>query len=1025
MQASSPPCFPVVQSVAAVLFLLLPVTAAALPPEIRPHHLLEQRWGVDQGMPQTTAQTITQSHDGMLWIGTQDGLVRFDGIDFQIFNQDEHPGLAHPYINSLAEDADGRIWVGTEQGVSLVEAGRVRHIRPATEVDPGPIREVTHDPGRDAIWAAADNGLFRIDLTNGITMSRHQGIDSPQFTVAVAPSGRVFAGGRGEIWTIDRNESHRHELDATEATLEVRQLTVHEGQLWQGMASGLRVAPTDSPTEWTDRFLGTREVEALLFDSDGNLWVTTVSGLFRKRPGSQEPDSVVTDSISETAWLRDLHEDRSGNLWIGTHGQGVVRLSVSAFQRYGARDGLVDSIIWSFYQTPDGEVWAGSSEDGAFRMTEEGRFEQPIPPEALPHSMTMGFLLDDENRFWVSTRGGVAWFDGDDLSPLPVPDGFPDAGVFGITQDSEGRVWLASRDGLYWYRDGNITRLGPEDGLTQIRTRDVREGPDGDIWVATDTGLFRGGPEGMRAVAPDTAIPEYSASALYVLNNTLWAVMQGALVRFPDGQPQIYTEEHNLKTQIGSFLALDQEGNVWSTTHEGVLRIPLEQFLEFDRGERERFKPSIYGDLNDPIVAQCNGGHGQAGLFLPEEKVIWCPSLVGALRLDIKRVQQLPDAPTPVIGQVRAAGQGWARLGQAGGATLTLPPKARDLEIDFSGLYFRYPEGVRYRVKLGGYDEEWQDIGTRRTAFYTNLPPGNYRFLVHARNEAGVESDTPASVTLRLEPHYYQTVWFRGFALLGLLLLAYSVWRFSVRRLRRRRIALEKVVRKRTRQLHELNRQLEQASVTDPLTGLRNRRYLDNQLPHDVAQVDRAYTRESENPNRDITFLMIDLDHFKRINDECGHRVGDQILTQFAALVADQVRESDYVIRWGGEEFLVVARHSERAQAAACAERIMHRVRGMRFHTDQGEKTCSCSIGVTSYPAIPERPDALDWEDVIELADAANYIAKEEGRDRWVEIRVAPDAPEKGFMRRFREGAGSMAARGEIRIIREADGGGQ
>lgn len=1025
MRTRSLPCFPVLKSVAAILFLLFPVVAAALPPEIRTHHLLEQQWGVDQGLPQTTVQAIIQSHDGMLWIGTQDGLVRFDGIDFQIFSQDEYPGLAHPYINSLAEDGNGRVWVGTEQGVSLVEAGRIRHIQPATGMDPGPVREIAHDPNRNIIWAAADNGLFRIDLTNGITMSRHDGIDTPLFSVTVGPSGQVFAGGRGEIWTTGRNTSHRHALGPGDETLEVRDLTVRDEQLWQGMASGLRVAPVNTPTEWTERFLDTREVESLLFDSDDNLWVSTVSGLFRKRPDSRELISVVTDSISEAAWLRDLHEDRSGNLWVGTHGQGLVRFSVSAFRRYATRDGLVNNIVWSFYQTPGGEIWAGSSEDGAFRMTEDGRFEQPIPPDALPHSMTMGFLLDDQNRFWVATRGGIAWFDGDNLSPLPIPDGFPEAAVFGISQDSEGRVWLASRDGLYWYRDGNITRLGPDDGLTQVRTRDVREGPDGDIWVATDTGLFRGGPDGMEAIAPDTAIPDYSASALYVLNDTMWAVMQGALVRFPDGEPQIYTDQHNLKTQIGSFLALDEEGNVWSTTHEGVLRIPLEQFREFDRGERERFEPSIYGDQDDPIVAQCNGGHGQAGLFLPEQNTIWCPSLVGALRLDIERVQQLPEAPTPVIRQVRAAGRGWASLDQADGATLTLPPEARDLEIDFSGLYFRYPEGVRYRVRLAGYDEAWQDIGTRRTAFYTNLPPGNYRFLVHARNEAGVESDIPANVTLHLEPRYYQTVWFRGVALLGLLLLAYGVWRFSVRRLRRRRIALEKVVRKRTRQLHEVNRQLEQASVTDPLTGLRNRRYLDNQLPHDVAQVDRAYTRHSENPNRDITFLMIDLDHFKRINDDCGHRVGDQILTQFAELLAEQVRESDYVIRWGGEEFLVVARHSERAQAAACAQRIMNAVRGIRFATDQGEKTCSCSIGVTSYPAIPERPEALDWEDVIELADAANYIAKEEGRDRWVEIRISPDAPEKGFMRRFREGAESMAASGEIRILREADGDGR
>ncbi|WP_406672351.1 diguanylate cyclase [Natronospira sp.] len=994
-------------------FLLCPLItplAKALPLDIPAHHLEQQRWAVADGMPQTTGQTVIQSRSGAMWIGTQNGLSRFDGVEFENFMTEDHPGLRHGYINALLEDDSGRLWIGTERGLSIFVDGEFHSLD--AEQGTGPVRDIV-EANDQGVWLAADNGLYRATPDR---LVQHPDIDSSLFSLLRDDDARLYIGGRGHLWRLADGELEHFPSEHSE--LELRDMAIRGDKLLLGSSDGLWALPLAEPERWPGELLLAREVERLLVDQAGSLWAASVSGLYRYAPDAEQPQPIVTTSISEAEWLRDLTQDHEGNLWIGTQARGLVRLTAGPFQRFGERDGLIDDIIWAMFEDPEGHVWAGTNEYGAYRMRED-RFEQFASPEELPHAMTMGFLLDSQDRFWIATRGGVAWYDWPGLEPLPVPEELPTGGIFGITEDRDGRIWLATREGLYWWREGELQRIDESRGLSQQRTRDVLEDSQGRIWVATDTGVFRGDAEGVEPVAPESSLHEFSASALFELDGTVWAMLQGALARFPDDDYRLYPDGRGLRATVSSFMALDGDGHVWTTTHEGIQRIPLRQFDEVDRGERELFEATLFGRLGDPVPAQCNGGHGQAGLFQSVSNRFWCPSLEGALSLDLSRASTTPPAPLPRLRSLRSGGQIYP-LDFKQQASVKLPPEARDLEVDFSGLQFRHPRGVNYRYRLQGFDQDWQEVGERRTAFYTNLPPGEYRFELHARNERGVESTQAAELELYLSPRIHETQWFQLLVGLTLLLLAYLAWSYSVRRLRQRRMVLERMVRKRTRQLNELNTQLQEASVTDPLTGLRNRRYLNQQLPHDIAQVERAYTRSSDFANRDITFLMVDLDHFKRINDQHGHRAGDRILEGFAEILASQVRESDYVIRWGGEEFLVVARHSEREQAAACADRIIRAVRKHRFELDEGELQCSCSIGVACYPALPEAPDALAWEEVLEIADAANYIAKEEGRDRWVQIIPRDAAREVDFMQRFRQTAPTaMAASGDLDIRRE------
>jgi diguanylate cyclase (GGDEF)-like protein len=986
----------------------------ALPLDIPLHQLSESTWSAADGLPHSSGKSLLQARSGVLWVGTQSGLARFDGMEFEVFKSAAHPGLGHDYIRYLHEDQTGRIWIATNRGISLYENGEIRSLA-APGTSTGRVFSLVEEPDSNRLWLATQNGLFLADA-NGL--ERHPVIDQPVFSLALTGQGQLLVGSRGRIWQVIGEQVIEHVFPADESELVAFTLLIHDGELIQGLSTGggLRRAPVDDPTAWTDQALSDDYILSLLVDQAGSLWIATNSGLKRQRPGDTYPMAVRTRYLGDSDWVWQLMQDHEGNLWIG-YQSGIIRLSTSAFRRFDAMDGLVNGPVWSYFSDPEQNVWAGTDAHGAFRLSGH-RFEQILAPESLPHPTVNGFLIDRDHRFWLATMRGVAWFEWPELVPISVPAELPETSILGMTEGQDGRIWLAARPGLYWWLDGEIVRMGEAQGLTQSLTNDVLEDSQGQIWVATDSGVFRGDAEGFKAIGADVGLPEYTASALFEFEGQVWAVLGGPMVRFVGDQAILYAD-FGLGASMGSLLALDQDRYLWSATHEGIQRMPIDQFDEIDQGLRDRLDIETFGRLSDPIIAQCIGGQGQSGLFQVAENVLWCPTYTGALHLDLRQATVTPEAPLPRLRSLRSERQSYP-LDFVSSANLVLPPGSRDLEIGFTGLHLRHPEGVRYRYRLHGFDNTWQDSGRRRSAFYTNLPPGGYRFEVHARNPRGIESSRPAVLELYLSPRPHETMLARILLLIGLLGLLFAIWRYSVRQLRRRQLLLEMKVTERTRQLDEANRQLREASLTDPLTGLRNRRFLGEHLPQDIARVDRAWSGADPSRQVFLTFMMLDLDHFKRINDTHGHRVGDQVLQGFATLLVEQARESDYTVRLGGEEFLLVARHEQPEQILPHVERIIDAVRHHEVLIDGIRLGLRCSIGMASYPALPSQPKALDWESVLELADAATYLAKNEGRDRWLHIELSDQCQAADFMQRLRrDGVTALVASGELAIERE------
>jgi len=356
--------------------------------------------------------------------------------------------------------------------------------------------------------------------------------------------------------------------------------------------------------------------------------------------------------------------------------------------------------------------------------------------------------------------------------------------------------------------------------------------------------------------------------------------------------------------------------------------------------------------------------------------------------VDTRHVRQNDVVPKAVVEAVHF-GNVWH---ENSGEPIAVPARARDLAFRFSVLSFQNPRSVQLSYRLDGYDQDWQNVTDvmHREVNYTNLPPGDYTFEVRGSNNAGVWAEAPAAMVLSIRPFFYETWWFRILAALTLVLLVFLGYRLQMRSLKRQREYLEEVVAERTEALRVLNRQLEDASQTDPLTGLKNRRYLGQQLPSDLAH----FRRERERPgNSDqvIAFAIADLDHFKEINDRAGHFAGDALLKQVAERLVAGVRAGHYVVRWGGEEFLIVFRPMPRAETAHVISRVQKSIGESPFRLPGGEQLrITCSVGYTEYPFLEGAPDRVDWELLVNLADHALYAAKAAGRDRWLGLRPGP-----------------------------------
>lgn len=1033
-----------------IALLIPPLAHAGSPASLRFEPL-----GIDQGLPQETVTAIVQDAQGFIWLGTQTGLTRFDGYKTRVYRQDrlDSKTIGDSWAYSLLSDRRGRLWVGTRKGLDRFDFAT----RSFVHYEQVRIREGNNginaiaEGGADTLWLGSDQGLLKMDTRTGhvsqpaaSTPEIAQALNMKISSLTRAADGTIWAAtplgvarippyGSAQLYPVPTKgkTGSRSAYVRTLFTVGSEELWVgsfEEGlQHWRVLPDGVRPIPLPQNSP-----LRKESITAIQGGADGSLWVGTMSsGLFHLDPGSGQTRRFIHDATDRYSigddYVTSLAIDNSGCLWTGTWGGGASHadLGGSAFERWDSKINspvpLSSSRVYGLTGDRHGRFWFATIGGGvnlfdpATGKTRTFRHQQGVA-NSLSSDNAMNIAIDRRDRIWVLEQNGLGRLDPDSGAftsvPLPIGDSKSSLLLGLYLQPDGAALWINSRIGLFRLdlASEKVTHFqhSPTDSnsLADDFVTTVLEDRPGQFWIGTLGGgldhldLAKGRFTHYRQ--SDDQADSLNSNRVQTLSRDshgqLWVgTSSGFSQAFLRADRTLGFRSHTARnwTNSDSIGAIqeDSQGKLWISTTRGLTRFDpaTGTFALFDARDGTTAGSFFVGSAHKGRDGKLYFG-GINGV-----------TVVTPGKLALNRW-----APTPVLTDfcvmneclLNSTKQGFTVEGSQGLATLIrVPPRTVEFSIAFSLLHFAAPDKNRFEFQLEGFNKGWvESSADRRLAVFTNLAPGTYTFRVRAANKDGIWSERPLELKIVIEPEFWQTRWF-AFALTALLIGALLLGlRLRTRALRKQSDQLRKKVAEQTIELKSALQKLEQASLTDPLTGLYNRRFLDQHIDRDLAISLRKHeqARTSANPipsDGDIALFLIDIDHFKKVNDRYGHGAGDAVLIECAARLKATFRDSDYLVRWGGEEFLAVARDTQRAHATELGERIRLAITQESFLTPDGQAlSISASIGITCFPALPETPGRFAWTDLVNLCDAGLYAAKASGRNGWVYIGLESPA---------------------------------
>jgi ligand-binding sensor domain-containing protein/signal transduction histidine kinase len=800
-----------------VLAFVMPLSA--LPPGKQLQQYGHQTWQSDSGLPQNTVNAVIQTRDGFIWLATEGGLVRFDGTDFLVFNVENSPALRSNSVHSLMEDGAGTLWVGTAAGLVSVQGGKFR--RYGTEqglasdsvlscyamagggvvaVTAGGIAVLRGDkfeavPGagnlslsenagqfaqRGRVWIAGGQQVLEIDLASGGSIRTSTVTDVGELqAVAVSASGELWVGGsRGAEKLAGEKRARYSQADGLPAADVTALRPEATGGMWIGTTAGLAQF-TDGHVKaiGKQQGLGGASIENLFIDRAGTLWVGSRKGIARVT-GDQE---VMTLERPWLAGVLAMLEDREGNMWFGTDTAGVSILRNQAFFTLTTQDGLSADFVRTIFQDHAGNVWLGTN--GGLDKFAPGAAIAAHDPSRLSSNLVLS-LAENGDGLWVGTPAGLERIHGGEAKAFGAADGLADDFVRSLYADQDGSLWIGTRHGLSHFTHGKFTSYSTMDGLgsdligAMLRTR------KGELWVGTLGGLSRLSGERFVNYAmksgTDASASEAVTTLLEDANGNLWVGTHGGgLFRVRDGViARLASSATELPETIYGMLE-DGRGNLWLSAPSGVYRVSLAELNNFVDKKSTVVRPTRFGVANGMRTSEASGG-GHPAAWRMKDGTLWFATLSGAAVVNPASTLRNTVPPETVIEQVLVDDQPVEFDSASASAEITIRPGSHRVAIRYAGLSFVAPQQVEYRYMLEGFDRGLIEAGGRRTAYYTNLPPGSYKFLVMSANNDGVWSNQPAHLGLKIKPYFVQTGWFYALVGLAVLLVGYAIYRWRV-----------------------------------------------------------------------------------------------------------------------------------------------------------------------------------------------------------------------------------------------------
>jgi signal transduction histidine kinase len=754
-------------------------------------------WTVDDGLPQNSVYAIHQTRDGYLWMATLDGLARFDGVRFTVLNKSNTPGITTNRFISLYEGSDGDLWIGTENGdVTRYHSGAFITYTTRHGLSNNPVWGITGD-GKGGLYVLSGRQVLRWD--NGAFLPVTSDGQYLNFSVVQRDDQRGFWGrsGSAELSLFSGGQlSTAHVPGMRAATINTRASVAEDAQgtIWVASSAGLisirdgKLMKTytrgDGLPSYDLYFISGPELKIACFDRNNDLLILgqdtpDARGPWVKRSVIRKPPDALGRQFYE------LYEDREGNLWIATHKNGIFRARRQAIKFYSKEDGLADTNVYPIYEDSTGAVWIGAWSTGVSRFKDGTWTNHPLKLEKGTGGLVTALYEDRDKSLWVASYGSgfnglLRYRDGRFIDTRDLPD-FRAGVISAIHQDRNGALWFGGEWKLVRYRDGTATSFTKQDGLAGNSVKVIIEDAAGGLWIGTDGGLSHWQNDSFITYTESQGLPSDNVWALYEdRDGVLWVgTYDGGLGRFKDGHFTRYTTREGLFDNGVFQIIEDGRGYFWMSSNRGIYRVSRQELNDFAESRRSTIHSVAFGKDDGLLNITCNGGRSPAGIKARDGR-LWFPTQDGVAVIDPETLPINQQPPPVVIEAVKLD-----RAPVAFNRSVEIAPQQKDLEVEYTALSFINSEHLQFRYKLEGLNQDWIDAGTRRTAYYSHLPQGEYLFRVIAANRDGVWNEQGQSLRIIVLPPFYRTWWFLTLVALTVTGVIWSGYQYRITQLKR------------------------------------------------------------------------------------------------------------------------------------------------------------------------------------------------------------------------------------------------
>lgn len=766
-------------------------------PETGVSNYVHETWQIEDGLPQNYIQTIVQTRDGYIWIGTQEGIARFDGVKFVTFNNENTAEIKKNYVHALLEDREGNLWIGTDGGGLLrFKAGKFTSYY--SKIGAPDDIVLSFCEGRDGSIRIGTHGGGLIRFKKGKFTTLNPGgilTNTDVLSLCEDHEGTLWIGTNGKgLMRIKKGKFTTYNTKQGLSNNIV--LAIYEdrkGNLWIGTGGGGLNHLKDGKFKAFTRKdgLSNNYVWSILEDKPGNLWVGTYDGLYRWKDGqlvnyTDEP-GLINDAVLS------ICEDQEGNLWVSNGGGGLCQLKPGKFKTVTTKEGLSKDTVFPILEDHNGTLWFGTLGGGLNRL-KNNQFKTFTKKNGLSGDVVRSLYEDRQGNLWIGTHGGgLNRFKNNTFTVYTRENALSSNDINTIVETHDGSLWIGTNgQGLDRFKNGSFTNYNTTNGLPNNFVYALHEDSQGNLWIGTAFGglvRFRG--ETFKTYNADVLSHHCVLTIYEDKEKNLWlGTVSGGLIRFKAGKFTAYATKEGLFDNLVFQVLEDEKRNLWMSSNKGIFRVNKQEIDDLDNGKIDSLRCISYGKADGMKNSECSGGSQPAGWKTRDGK-LWFPTVKGAVMIDPDNIKTNTIIPPVIIEKIKID-DNMINPGQ----NIDISPGKKRFQFHYTAPSFVAPKKMKFKYKLEGFDEEWIDAGspTDRIASYTNIPPGAYCFRVTAYNNDGIRNETGASFHFNLKPFFYQTNWFYGCCIGFIVLLGLGLHLLRVRQLiARERKKYEKV----------------------------------------------------------------------------------------------------------------------------------------------------------------------------------------------------------------------------------------